>query len=91
MVKSLEQLLEKRGGRTMAKKMKREDMGYNKAKLVCSNCDTGRRAEGQSIYICQLMEEESNWVQPHGFCDFHSTKTFESMLEKARKGFRNHE
>ena len=52
----------------MAKKMKREDMGYNKAKLVCSN-----------------------WVQPNGFCDFHSTITFETMLEKARNGFRNHE
>lgn len=70
------------------KKMNREDMGYNKAKLVCSNCDGGVRNEGQDIYTCYKIEGENNWVQPHGFCDFHSGKLFEGILKNAKDRYK---
>lgn len=69
-------------------KMKREDMAYNKAKLVCSNCDEGSRNDGQDIYTCHKMADESNWVQPHGFCDFHSAKELDKMMSAARDGYK---
>jgi len=73
-----------------AKKMTRSEMGYNKAKLVCSNCDESIRTEGKDYYECHKMTEEANWVQPHGFCDFHTTKIYEEISEKARSGYNNH-
>jgi len=70
----------------MCKKVKREEMNYNKAKWVCSNCEASNRVVGQSYYVCYKMADENNWVQPHGFCDYHSAKIFQELLDQARNG-----